>query len=84
MANDNRRRPPHGHDPEQARREAAKAREARRKHSGSASRNSRSHSTGTRRNDISKKSRYYQVRRQKMFLAAGGILIILVDRKSVV
>ena len=27
MANDNRRRPPHGHDPEQARREAAKARE---------------------------------------------------------
>ena len=78
MANDNRRRPPHGHDPEQARREAAKAREARRKHSGSASRNSRSHSTGTRRNDISKKSRYYQVRRQKMFLAAGGILIILV------
>lgn len=78
MANDNRRRPPHGHDPEQARREAAKAREARRKHSGSASRNSRSHSTGTRRNDISKKSRYYQVRRQKMFLAAGGILIILI------
>lgn len=78
MANDNRRRPPHGHDPEQARREAARAREARRKHSGSASRNSRSHSTGTRRNDISKKSRYYQVRRQKMFLAAGGILIILV------
>ena len=78
MANDNRRRPPHGHDPEQARREAAKAREARRKHSGSASRNSRSHSTGTRKNDISKKSRYYQVRRQKMFLAAGGILIILV------
>lgn len=52
-----------------------------RKHGGSiwsASRNSRSHSTGTRRNDISKKSRYYQVRRQKMFLAAGGILIILV------
>ena len=78
MANDNRRRPPHGHDPEQARREAARAQEARRKHSGSASRNSRSHSTGTRRNDISKKSRYYQVRRQKMFLAAGGILIILV------
>ena len=78
MANDNRRRPPHGHDPEQARREAAKAREARRKHSGSASRNSRSHSTGTHKNDISKKSRYYQVRRQKMFLAAGGILIILV------
>ena len=78
MANDNRRRPPHGHDPEQARREAARARETRRKHSGSASRNSRSHSTGTRRNDISKKSRYYQVRRQKMFLAAGGILIILV------
>lgn len=78
MANDNQRRPPHGHDPEQARREAARAREARRKHSGSASRNSRSHSTGTRRNDISKKSRYYQVRRQKMFLAAGGILIILV------
>lgn len=32
MANDNRRRPPHGHDPEQARREATKAREARRKH----------------------------------------------------
>lgn len=78
MANDNQRRPPHGHDPEQARREAARAQEARRKHSGSASRNSRSHSTGTRRNDISKKSRYYQVRRQKMFLAAGGILIILV------
>lgn len=78
MANDNRRRPPHGHDPEQARREATKAREARRKHSGSASRNSRSRSTGTRRNDISKKSRYYQVRRQKMFLAAGGILIILI------
>ena len=78
MANDNRRRPPHGHDPEQARRESARARETRRKHSGSASRNSRSHSTGTRRNDISKKSRYYQVRRQKMFLAAGGILIILV------
>ena len=78
MANDNRRRPPHGHDPEQARREAARARETRRKHSGSASRNSRSHSTETRRNDISKKSRYYQVRRQKMFLAAGGILIILV------
>ena len=57
MANDNRKRPPHGHDPEQARREAARAQEARRKHSGSASRNSRSHSTGTRRNDISKKSR---------------------------
>lgn len=78
MANDNRRRPPHGHDPEQARREAARARETRQKQSGSASRNSRSHSTGTRRNDISKKSRYYQVRRQKMFLAAGGILIILI------
>ena len=78
MANDNRKRPPHGHDPEQARREAARAQEALRKHSGSASRNSRSHSTGTRRNDISKKSRYYQVRRQKMFLAAGGILIILI------
>ncbi len=30
MANDNQRRPPHGHDPEQARREAARAREARR------------------------------------------------------
>ena len=25
MANDNQRRPPHGHDPEQARREAARA-----------------------------------------------------------
>ena len=46
MANDNRRRPPHGHDPEQARREAARARETRQKQSGSASRNSRSHSTG--------------------------------------
>lgn len=31
MANDNRKRPPHGHDPEQARREAARAQEARRK-----------------------------------------------------
>lgn len=40
MANDNRRRPPHGHDPEQARREATRAREARQKQSGSASRNS--------------------------------------------
>ena len=78
MANDNRRRPPHGHDPEQARREAARARETRQKQSGSASRNSRSHFTGTRRNDISKKSRYHQVRRQKMLLAAGGILIILI------
>ena len=31
MANDNRKRPPHGHDPEQARREAARAQEAQRK-----------------------------------------------------
>ena len=30
MANDNQRRPPHGHDPEQARREAARG-----KHGGS-------------------------------------------------
>lgn len=33
MSNDNRRRPPHGHDPEQARKEALRAREARQQHS---------------------------------------------------
>lgn len=77
MANDNRRRPPHGHDPEQARKEAARAREARLKRSGSPSQHSRPRSTQARRKDIYKKSRYYQVRRQKMFLAGGGILIIL-------
>ena len=88
MANDNRRRPPHGHDPEQARKEAARAREARRKHSDQENSRNKStadtahrtyshSSTASRRKAISKNSRYQQVRRQKMFLAGGGILIIL-------
>lgn len=72
MANDNRRRPPHGHDPEQARREATRAQEARRKHSGSASRNSRSHSTGTRRNDISKNPDITRYAVRKCFLQLAG------------
>lgn len=88
MANDNQRRPPHGHDPEQARKEAARARETQLKHSGqensrhkstadTSHRTSSHSSTASRRKAISKNSRYQQVRRQKMFLAGGGILIIL-------
>lgn len=88
MANDNRRLPPHGHDPKQARKEAARAREARLKHSGQENshhqstadtphRTSSHSSTASRKKAISKNSRYQQVRRQKMFLAGGGILIIL-------
>ena len=88
MANDNRK-PPHRHDPELARKEALKARQARThrsdpKESGHRQSTSRvnkrpsTHSSASsRRITIKKNSRYQQVRRQKMMLAGGGILLLL-------
>ena len=88
MANDNRK-PPHRHDPELARKEALKAKQARThrsdpKESGHRQSTSRvnkrpsTHSSASsRRKTIKKNSRYQQVRRQKMMLAGGGILLLL-------
>lgn len=88
MANDNRK-PPHRHDPELARKEALKAKQARTHrsdpkengHRQSTSRVNKRPSThssaSSRRKTIKKNSRYQQVRRQKMMLAGGGILLLL-------
>ena len=88
MANDNRK-PPHRHDPELARKEALKAKQAHThrsdpKESGHRQSTSRvnkrpsTHSSASsRRKTIKKNSRYQQVRRQKMMLAGGGILLLL-------
>ena len=88
MANDNRK-PPHKHDPELARKEALKARQARTHHSSqkesgyrqnTSRENNRpsTHSSATsRRKTIKKNSRYQQVRRQKMMFAGGGLLLLL-------
>ncbi|MBU5447973.1 CapA family protein [Blautia sp. MSJ-36] len=88
MANDNRK-PPHRHDPELARKEALKAKQARThrsdpKESGHRQSTSRvnkrpsTHSSASsRRKTIKKNSRYQQVRRQKMMLTGGGILLLL-------
>lgn len=88
MANDNRK-PPHRHDPELARKEALKAKQARTHrsdpkengHRQSTSRENNRPSThssaASRRKTIKKNSRYQQVRRQKMMLAGGGLLLLL-------
>ena len=88
MANDNRK-PPHRHDPELARKEALKDKQARThrsdpkesRHRQSTSRVNKRPSThssaSSRRKTIKKNSRYQQVRRQKMMLAGGGILLLL-------
>lgn len=88
MANDNRK-PPHRHDPELARKEALKAKQARTHrsdpkengHRQSTSRVNKRPSThssaSSRRKTIKKNSRYQQVRRQRMMLAGGGILLLL-------
>ena len=88
MANDNRK-PPHRHDPELARKEALKAKQARTHrsdpkengHRQSTSRVNKRPSThssaSSRRKTIKKNSRYQQVRRQKMMLAGGGLLLLL-------
>ena len=88
MANDNRK-PPHKHDPELARKEALKARQARTHHSSQKesdyrqntslenNRPSTHSSAASRRKTIKKNSRYQQVRRQKMMFAGGGLLLLL-------
>ena len=88
MANDNRK-PPHRHDPELARKEALKAKQARthrsdpkenghRQSTSRANKRPSTHSSASsRRKTIKKNSRYQQVRRQKMMLAGGGILLLL-------
>ena len=59
MPNDNRRRPVHGHDPEQARQEALRAREARQQRSGKeGTRQHRTASSGTSRQDSSAADRH--------------------------
>lgn len=59
MPNDNRRRPVHGHDPEHARQEALRAREARQQCSGKeGTRQHRTASSGTSRQDSSAVARH--------------------------
>ena len=59
MPNDNRRRPVHGHDPEHARQEALRAREARQQRSGKeGTRQHRTASSGTSRQDSSAADRH--------------------------
>lgn len=59
MPNDNRRRPTHSHDPEHARQEALRAREARQQRSGKeGTRQHRTASSGTSRQDSSAADRH--------------------------
>ena len=59
MPNDNRRRPVHGHDPEHARQEALRAREARQQRSGKeGARQHRTASSGTSRQNSSAADRH--------------------------